>query len=72
MSQNNASRIRIALKNFSAFYKIIGIQPNMAEEAKVDQDGWTDNVNYDRVNTLLEDVEAMAEQARKHCFSIHR
>ena len=37
----------------------------MAEETKLNQDGWADNTNYDRVNTLLEDVEATTEKARE-------
>ena len=37
----------------------------MADEAKLDQDGWTDKTNYDRVNTLLEKIEVTAEEAKK-------
>ena len=37
----------------------------IAGEAKLDQDGWTDNTNYDRVNNLLEKVEATAEEAKR-------
>ena len=37
----------------------------MADEAKLDQDGWTDKTNYDRVNTLLEKVEVTVEEAKK-------
>jgi len=34
-------RFLVYFKNFSKYNKITRIQPNMAEDAKLDQDGWT-------------------------------